>query len=93
MPDDFYFSPKLQKILKGYRGKWVYMLFAKWYLLVAIPALTAAYYFLISMDRLGLMNKLYNFIDKHLSSAVKATKACTPLIGNIKEFLDCISNF
>ena len=92
MPDDFYFSPKIGSLLKGAKGKFVYLIMAKWYLLVAIPAFWATYYFFDKLEATGIPKKIYDFVEAKLDMIVTITRECTPHIGNLNEYFSCINN-
>jgi uncharacterized protein DUF2670 len=85
------FGP-VMNIIKGAKGTIIYGILTKWYLLIAIPALAAAYYFFEGLQASGLLDRMFDFIEYHLGVVKAVAKYCTPLIGegDVKGLLRCV---
>ena len=82
----------VMNIIKGVKGTIVYSILTKWYLLIAIPALAAAYYFFEGLENSGVLQGMYDFITWHLGVVKAVVVKCTPHFGRgtIKALWNCI---
>jgi hypothetical protein len=81
----------LGKLFKSPASLFLKGLMLKWYILVMVPAVTAAYYFFSHLEKMGVLDKVYNFIEYQLGMIVRITQECTPKILDISAYISCLN--
>ncbi|MBN8827333.1 MAG: hypothetical protein J0H68_01340 [Sphingobacteriia bacterium] len=67
-------------------------LITKWYLLIAVPGVYAAYNFFSHPTVQGVLNKAEQIVRNTTGMALRVTENCTPLITDFVSFISCIQN-
>ncbi|MFN7038294.1 MAG: DUF2670 domain-containing protein [Alphaproteobacteria bacterium] len=92
MSDKFGQFETLRKLLTSAKTVFIYGILTKWYLLIAIPAFWATYYFLHEFEKTGIPSRIRYFIGRHLEMLVGIAKKCTPHIGDLSNFYNCLNS-
>ncbi|WP_194966914.1 DUF2670 domain-containing protein [Rickettsia endosymbiont of Cardiosporidium cionae] len=82
---------KIMKIINGTMGIFVYGILSKWYLAIAIPAMTTTYIIFKKLYEKGILDKLQAEIEKDLIILEYIVERCMPKIGNINDLIKCFN--
>lgn len=72
------------------KSSFVLALLSKWYLAIAIPAMSITYIVFKKLDELGIFDMILAEIEKNLGTIHFIAENCTSKILKISEFLKCI---
>lgn len=77
-------------LLKNPKVLFLHAFFTKWYIMMMVPAIVAAYFVISGLEEAGVIRKLEEMVRYHLMQAVYTARECTPKIVNLKEFISCL---
>lgn len=81
---------KVYALMSGAKKTFVYTILTKWYVLIAIPAMTITYIVFVELNKLGIFDIIIGEIEYHLLMLEDIARNCTQEILNIKGFLRCL---
>jgi len=82
----------LKRLISNPMSLFVYSILAKWYLMVTIAAIVVTFWVFKGLEQAGLFQYSSKVAIEALSNSKSIARYCTPKIGNIKDFWDCIQN-
>jgi hypothetical protein len=74
--------------LKDGKGKFIYSILTKWYVLAALPAIAVTYNVLSGMS--GTLDKIYKEVEETLNMIEVISTKCPALIEDLDQFFNCI---
>lgn len=80
------------QLLNDHKFKVIFGVFALWYLTFIEDIISAVYYFLDGIEKMGLLTKVQDFIFSILKNSVKISQNCTSKILHIKDLLQCFQD-
>ena len=83
---------KIFEFLRSAKGSWIYGLFSKWYVLVAIPAVLVTYNVLKALSDNGVLGSMYKTVENVLSNLVRLSITCPSKITHLDAFFHCLGS-
>lgn len=82
----------LTKLFRDPKSIFIIGFLTKWYMIIVIPAVAAAFFFIKGLYSSGFMQKFEDFVSNTLWELVKVVRDCTPKILDLAEFMSCFFN-
>ena len=73
-------------------GIFIYGILSKWYITVMLGSVIVTFWVFKGLEKSGVLSATFNVVYNGLEQTKAVAQHCTPLIANLQNFWDCVSN-
>jgi hypothetical protein len=82
----------IRKLLIGSVGSFVYGIFGKWYLIIAIPGIMVVFWVFTGLEKIGVLSAAQTTLINAVHSSKAIAQHCTEKLIRFDDFLTCLNN-